>query len=105
MTGSPPKPVLRPGTHASGSTGPRVLVVEDDAANQELVSLILGRLGLRADLADDGRMAIEMFASASYDCVLMDCRMPVMDGFEATREIRRRWGIERPVPIIAAVAL
>ena len=85
----------------SRSPGAHVLVVEDNAANQELVALILAKLGLTVDLADNGKMAVEMFESASYDCVLMDCRMPVMDGFEATREIRRRWGSSRPVPIIA----
>ena len=80
------------------------MVVDDYVANQELVALILAKLGLTVDLADNGRMAVEMFESVPYDCILMDCRMPVMDGFEATREIRRRWGATRPTPIIAMTA-
>ena len=104
MSSRPTGPVLGPRTHGSRSTGARVLVVDDYVANQELVALILAKLGLTVDLADNGRMAVEMFESVPYDCILMDCRMPVMDGFEATREIRRRWGATRPTPIIAMTA-
>ena len=85
-------------------SAPHVLVAEDNPASRELVTLVLEELGLTVDLAHDGRMAVDMFGQTRYDCVLMDVRMPVMDGIEATREIRRRWGDSRPVPIVAVTA-
>ena len=63
-----------------------------------------GRLGFRATAESLAIGAVEMFERHAYDAVLMDCRMPVMDGLEATREIRQRWGETRPVPIIAVTA-
>jgi two-component system, sensor histidine kinase and response regulator len=74
---------------AQGGAGPRILVVEDNAVNQMVASRMLQRLGCRVDLASDGKKATEMVRAASYDLVFMDCQMPVMDGYEATGEIRR----------------
>jgi CheY-like chemotaxis protein len=80
----------------------RVLVVEDNPTNQKVIVLRLQKLGCRADVAQNGREAVDASASVPYDVILMDCQMPVMDGFEATAHIRRRGG--RRVPIIALTA-
>jgi signal transduction histidine kinase/CheY-like chemotaxis protein len=82
----------------------RVLVVEDNVVNQKVASRLLERLGLRADVACDGREAIEMLEMMPYDLIFMDCQMPEMNGYEATAEIRRREGNSRRVPIVAMTA-
>ncbi|GLQ32180.1 ATP-binding protein [Litoribrevibacter albus] len=66
-----------------------VLLVEDNPVNQRVATRILEKLGCTVDLAEDGTKALEMFHH-NYDVILMDCQMPVMDGFEATRNIRAR---------------
>jgi two-component system sensor histidine kinase/response regulator len=74
---------------AQGVAGPHILVVEDNAVNQMVASRMLQRLGCRIDIATDGKKATEMVRATSYDLVFMDCQMPIMDGYEATAEIRR----------------
>jgi len=88
---------------AEARARPRVLVVDDDTTNQKVAVLMLERLGHRADVAADGLEAVEAIAGTPYAAVLMDCQMPTMDGFDATREIRRRLA-GRPLPIIALTA-
>jgi CheY-like chemotaxis protein len=83
----------------------RVLVVEDNPVNQRLVKAMLTRLGLDTDSANNGMEAVTMLMQARYDAVLMDCQMPVMDGYQATMEIRRSQSAgTRHVPIIALTA-
>jgi CheY-like chemotaxis protein/nitrogen-specific signal transduction histidine kinase len=92
----PPTPILAADLH--------VLVVEDQALNRDVAEGMLKALGLRVDTAHDGRHALEMLARTNYDIVLMDCRMPVMDGFAATAELRLREGASRHTPVIALTA-
>ena len=68
----------------------RILVAEDHATNRRLALFMLESLGCRADFAANGREAVEAWERSTYDVIIMDCQMPEMDGFEATREIRRR---------------
>jgi PAS domain S-box-containing protein len=84
----------------------RVLVAEDNPNNQEVVLAILGKLGCHADLAANGAEAVKLLQHAGYDLVLMDCEMPEMDGWEATRRIREPLnGVFNPrIPIIALTA-
>jgi len=83
---------------------PRLLVAEDNPVNQVVVLAALERAGCSADVVGDGRQALEALAQRHYDAVLMDCEMPVMDGYEATRELRRREDGSDHVPVIAMTA-
>jgi signal transduction histidine kinase/CheY-like chemotaxis protein/ligand-binding sensor domain-containing protein/HPt (histidine-containing phosphotransfer) domain-containing protein len=82
----------------------RVLIAEDHPINQILVKELVEQTGRRADLVANGREALEALARDHYDLVLMDCHMPVMDGYQATALIRERENGGRRVPIIAMTA-
>jgi signal transduction histidine kinase/DNA-binding response OmpR family regulator len=82
----------------------RILVAEDNPVNQQLARAMLKRFGYQADVAGNGQEAVDGVMTVSYDLVLMDCQMPVMDGFEATRIIREREGTKRHTCIIAVTA-
>ena len=83
----------------------RILVAEDYPLNQKLAVRLLERAGYSADVVDDGQKAVDAVASGAYDLLLIDCQMPVMDGFDAAREIRRREeGTGTHIPILAMTA-
>jgi CheY-like chemotaxis protein len=82
----------------------RVLVAEDNANNRLVAVRMLQHRGLAVDIAVDGHQAVAMHREAPYDAIFMDCMMPVLDGYEATREIRRSDGGSRHTPIIAMTA-
>jgi CheY-like chemotaxis protein len=81
----------------------RLLVVEDDRVNQRVIELLLEKLGLDSVIVGDGISAVEVATLEPWDGILMDCQMPGMDGFEATRQIRKKLAGE-PLPIIALTA-
>jgi CheY-like chemotaxis protein/HPt (histidine-containing phosphotransfer) domain-containing protein len=84
----------------------RILVAEDDRTNQQVIVAILEKLGYRADVVKDGAEAVSAVQKAEYDLILMDCLMPEVDGYQATRRIRQqRAEAGKPaVPIIAVTA-
>ncbi|VUD47731.1 Sensor histidine kinase RcsC [Thalassocella blandensis] len=84
----------------------RVLLAEDNPVNQEVAMAMLQRMGLFARVATNGDEALKMLEQEPYDLVLMDCQMPVMDGFEATETIRKNEAKTgaKPIPIIALTA-
>jgi signal transduction histidine kinase/CheY-like chemotaxis protein len=82
----------------------RVLVAEDNAVNQRVATRMLEKLGCRVSVAENGQQAIERLSEADYDLVLMDCQMPVMDGYEATALIRAISNRVARVPIVAMTA-
>ncbi len=86
------------------TVAPHVLVVEDSPVNQLVVSQALQRIGCRSEVVADGERAVAAVQRERYDAVLMDCNMPIMDGFEATAAIRRLESDTRHVPIIAMTA-
>jgi len=92
-----------------GVSSALVLLVEDDAVNQMVLAAMLEQLGCSVDLVDDGAAACEAAANTHYDMVFMDCHMPLMDGFEATRRIRdeeaRTDGTHTPIVALTALAL
>ncbi len=83
--------------------GARVLLVEDNELNQELVQELLSYEGISVVTAANGKLALEALASHAIDLVLMDCQMPVMDGYDATRAIRQQHDL-RQLPVIALSA-
>ena len=79
-----------------------ILIAEDNEVNQRLATLVLEMAGHQSEVAPDGLIALEKALSRDYDLILMDCQMPGMDGYEATRQIRQQ--ISRRVPIIGLTA-
>jgi signal transduction histidine kinase/CheY-like chemotaxis protein len=94
---APPLPLPR---------GARILLVEDNVVNQKVARLQLAQLGHAVDTANDGAQALKMLEAAPYDLVLMDCQMPVLDGYDATRAIRAGQvpGLDPKIPILALTA-
>ncbi|MFI8746860.1 response regulator [Pseudomonas sp. NPDC077186] len=90
---------LKPG----GGDGQSVLLVEDNPVNQTVIEAMLRSLGYRVSLVGDGQQALHSFAQHDYAAILMDCRLPLMDGYEATRQIRQQ-ARGRQIPIIALTA-
>jgi CheY-like chemotaxis protein len=82
----------------------RILLAEDNIVNQKVALRLLGQMGYRADVAANGLEAIEAVERQTYDVVLMDVQMPELDGFEASREIGRRWGAGQRPRIVAMTA-
>ncbi len=105
-------PVNLPVKPASGpeanTTGARVLLVEDNPVNQEVAKFMLENLNLQCQSANNGAEAIEHVLSTDFDLVLMDCQMPVMDGYQATAAIRalpNGRGIKLPIIALTANAM
>jgi CheY-like chemotaxis protein/HPt (histidine-containing phosphotransfer) domain-containing protein len=106
MPAPPAGPAFAVAAAAARALGPNVLLVEDNPVNREVAVGMLESLGCTADAAENGWLALKLMATETYDAVLMDCQMPVMDGLATTGEIRRREqssGAAR-VPIIALTA-
>ncbi|MFS1932035.1 response regulator [Vibrio splendidus] len=93
-----PKPVV-------ASFSGKVLVVEDSRVNQQVAKMMLKKLGFEVDIADNGEIGVEKFKSNEYVMIFMDCQMPVLDGFEATKQIRAiEAGSSKQIPIVALTA-
>jgi CheY-like chemotaxis protein/HPt (histidine-containing phosphotransfer) domain-containing protein len=89
----------------SGGRAWNLLLAEDNPANQRVAMMLLAKMGYRVEVAGNGQLALAALAKGAFDAVLMDCQMPVMDGYETTRRIRAGAGGSNPkVPIIALTA-
>ena len=84
----------------------RVLVVEDNAVNQKVAQGLLKKFGIQVDIAANGQEALNTLENLPFDLVLMDCQMPVMDGYEATQKIRLPESkvLNQRIPIVAMTA-
>jgi two-component system sensor histidine kinase/response regulator len=114
LLGSPGEPVRtagsrnaeasQPAPRPTGGDGLRVLLAEDNTVNQKVASHMLARLGCRVDVAGTGLEAVDLWTRFPYALILMDCQMPDLDGYAATRTIRGRERSGDRVPIVALTA-
>ncbi len=93
-----------PASSAHEPVGGRLLLAEDNVINQKVAVAMLSGAGYHVDTVPNGAMAVQATATQSYDAVLMDCQMPEMNGYDATRAIRAQEGASRHTPIIAMTA-
>ena len=100
------RPATPPPAGAARSNPGRLLLVEDNFVNERVAVYMLAKLGHQVEVARNGREAIDMLGKSVYALVLMDCQMPEMDGFEATRIIRDCSSavLDHDVPVIAMTA-
>jgi signal transduction histidine kinase/CheY-like chemotaxis protein len=96
--------ILHLSQRRSAPSAPLILVVEDSPVNRLVAVRQLKRNGYRVHVVNDGREALQALATQRYDAVLMDCQMPDVDGYQATRELRRREDGVRHTPVIAMTA-
>ena len=89
--------------HRTAVAGARILLVEDNAFNQELAVDLLSRAGVVVSVAGDGQQALDALGRERFDAVLMDCQMPIMDGYTATRALRQQPSLQT-LPVIAMTA-
>ncbi|CAA9889407.1 Histidine kinase [Candidatus Methylobacter favarea] len=102
-----PLPASKTKTPLPDYSGKKILVVEDNQVNQKVILSLLAKFNLKPDLAENGRLALEQLKRQTYDLILMDCQMPVMDGYEATRLLRAREIVEGcsfRLPVVALTA-
>ena len=92
-----------PEPELNGKLSGHVLLVEDNPINQMVAQKMLEKIGLESTLAGDGQQALTMLEQETFDAVLMDCQMPVMDGFEAAQHIREQQALDK-LPVIAMTA-
>lgn len=90
------------GSHSNSNL--RLLIVEDNPINQEVARYQIEKIGYQADVAQNGKEALDLLDRHDYALVLMDCHMPEMDGFETTTHIRRRTDDKQQIPIVAVTA-
>lgn len=91
----------RPRDKTDSNCAPTILVADDNPVNQKIAAEMLRRLGCVVHVVDDRAAAVAAAASRAFDCVLLDCQMPVLDGYEAAARIRRR---HPRLPIVAVTA-
>jgi CheY-like chemotaxis protein len=98
-----PPPEEAPEADSERSAARHVLLVEDNPVNMRVAQRLLERMGWHCDMAYHGRQALDLLATRSYAIVFMDCQMPEMDGYEATREIRLRETVAGGHQVIVAM--
>jgi len=97
-------PALARLPRSAGAAAGRILLAEDNRANQKVAQWMLEKLGYQVDIALNGHQVLQRLENERYDAILMDCQMPEMDGYEATRVIRELSAPAARVPIIALTA-